>query len=504
MYFKNIYLLSVVSILLFSSCGEDDSTDSSTSSKERSLTNSEVAQEDRSTNEDTSTEDTYSENSTKDENVVNVSTITEFRQALEDATANGKNDRIVLSAGTYKTTADNLGTFAFDDNEEFYLTIEAKSGLSYEDVILSGDNLNQVFNFDNSEESTLILKNLSIINGNSETDGGGVYSNQNIKIDRCKISNNSSDSGYYGLAGGGGFYVEKNTTLTKSIISENRATTGYYSRGGGFVSKGKTIIKDSVISNNSAEQTGGGFVSTGNLILIKTNISQNSATWGGGFDAKGVISIKNSSISKNSATYDAGGFTADGEMTIINSSIFENSAENSGGGFKNDGYYSKTILINSIVSNNSAKEGAIFTGNHSYVSNNIFVGNKGSINSSGYGLFVNNIFDKNDVDITLNSDAKVYNNYIDYTKIEDNDFNIIKKRNLQPASVGEIDLNSDNTLKANSPAIDKGLNPNSSTFKDLVEDDEIYNEILENIKIDMNGKARINSGTIDIGAIEYR
>jgi len=139
---------------------------------------------------------------------------------------------------------------------------------------------------------------------------------------------------------------------------------------------------------------------------------------------------------------------------------------------------------------------------YTYTSNNTFIKNRGSIYSRG--IFINNIFDSNDADITLDGGSKIYNNYIDYSKIEDNDHNVIKKQNLQPASVGDVHLNSDNkTLASNSPVIDKGLNPSSATYKQIIDKDDVYNKIVELLKTDNIGNRRVHNGTIDIGAVEY-
>lgn len=135
------------------------------------------------------------------------------------------------------------------------------------------------------------------------------------------------------------------------------------------------------------------------------------------------------------------------------------------------------------------------------------------------GIIINNIFTGDNETINLTGDSKIYNNYIDYTKIEDNGNNAIKKNNLQPASAGNIYLATDNkTLTSNSPVIDKGLNPSSTSFKDLIggatrvyndqtqENDIVYpkyEEILELLKTDLVGNKRIHNNTIDMGAVEF-
>jgi len=432
----------------------------------------------------------------KPTNVVwNVSNVTEFRQALENASANGENDRIVLSAGTYKTTEDGLGTFQFNDNEEFDLTIESAEGLSRDDVVLSGDHSTQVFNFNNTQDSTLIFRGVSIIDGNATTNGGGVYANHNIKIKNCDISNNLSDKA------GGGFSSNGITIVTNSTISYNSAK---YS-GGGFHSNYETTIINSTISNNSNiggyDNYGGGFYSNGKTIITNSSISDNSTIgehlgYGGGFYSNDTTTVTNSIIFNNSSNYQGGGFYSNNSI-VTNSTISNNNAKYAGG------FYSTYVIVtNSILSENNATNSAIFSSYSSYISNSTFINNKGSI--SAKGVFINNIFNNNgNTDINC-GDSKIYNNYIDYNKIEDNGHNVIKKHNLQPSAVGDVHLNSDNeTLASDSPVIDKGLNPSSATYKKIIDNDDIYNQMVQLLTTDKVGNRRVHNETIDMGAVEY-
>jgi hypothetical protein len=456
--------------------------------------------------------------------VWNVSNMTEFRQALEDASANGESDRIVLSKGTYTVTSDGLGTLIFNDDEAFNLTIEALEGLTNKDVILDGNNSTKIFNFNNTQSSILILKNISVIDGNSTKDGA-VYTNQNIKIQDCNISNNIAFEG-------GGFYSNGTTTVSDSTISHNSSTTtSYRFCGGGFYSAGTTTITNSTISqnNNNSYNGAGGFYSAGTTTITNSTISQNTSDSVGGFSSPyqitritnstvsnnkgfyggfyaGSVIIHNSTISNNHARGDGGGFYA-GHVTINSSIINNNHARGDGGGF----YAIDGTIINSIFSENNATIGATYYSSDDssaynfyysfYINNNIFVKNKGSIYSTG--IFVNNVFSENDEDITLTGESKIYNNYIDYNKIENNGHNVIKKKNLQPSSVGEVYLTSKYALKSESPVIDKGLNPSSATYKKIIDNDTIYNKMLELLKTDMVGNKRIHNSTIDMGAVEY-
>jgi len=129
------------------------------------------------------------------------------------------------------------------------------------------------------------------------------------------------------------------------------------------------------------------------------------------------------------------------------------------------------------------------------------VGNSTAISSRG--IFINNIFSENTQDIVFTGASKVYNNYIDYTKINEGSHNVIKKNNLQ-LSDGDIALADDNvSLMANSVAINKGLNPSSATYKTIIGNDAIYNQMIELLKTDMVGNKRIHNDTIDMGAVEF-
>ncbi|KIM05607.1 MAG: hypothetical protein KU29_09855 [Sulfurovum sp. FS06-10] len=129
------------------------------------------------------------------------------------------------------------------------------------------------------------------------------------------------------------------------------------------------------------------------------------------------------------------------------------------------------------------------------------MGNSTAISSRG--IFINNIFSENTQDIVFTGASKVYNNYIDYTKINEGSHNVIKKNNLQ-LSDGDIALADDNvSLMANSVAINKGLNPSSATYKTIIGNDAIYNQMIELLKTDMVGNKRIHNDTIDMGAVEF-
>ena len=470
-----------------------------------------------------------------DGKVWNVANVEKFREALENASINGQNDTIILDRGIYSTTSDGIGTFTFDDAEPYNLTITAAEGLTNEDVILDGDHTDQVFNYNNSENATLILKRISLINANSKLDGGGVYCNHNICVYDCNMSNNvvAAREGGGTVTSGGGFYALGKATVSHSIFSYNTVqgrgggflsyggadisastfihhNTAKYDNGGGFYSGGATNLKDTVVyfNNISTDGSGGGFFSSGDINIndssIISNIGRGMYTEGGGFLGRRNVTINNSSIYWNLNTKKGGGFCVGRTAVINNSKVYDNWAGRDGGGF----YASNAIVTNSLFARNEADaNGDIFYARGiSYAANNNFIENEGAIYSQG--AFINNIFDANIENIYLFGDSKIYNNYIDYTKIIENEHNTIKRNNLQPVYVGSVKLEDDNlTLMSDSPAIDEGLNPADPVFEDIINtyDDtgDTYEQIKEMLQKDMFGNQRVHSGIIDVGATEY-
>src|SRR6056297_19688 len=95
------------------------------------------------------------------------------------------------------------------------LTIEPAD--SYGPVTIDGDNSHRVFKVTNS--SSVTLRNLHIINGNSINEAGGIYSEDStLTLDTCEIrSNTAKDDGggiYYCVWGDSGSLFVRNSTIT--------------------------------------------------------------------------------------------------------------------------------------------------------------------------------------------------------------------------------------------------------------------------------------------------
>jgi hypothetical protein len=168
-----------------------------------------------------------------------------------------------------------------------------------------------------SENGDLTLYELTVRNGDSEFDGGGVKNWGSLTINYSTISGNS-DGGISTLEG-------------SSVYIYNSTVSG--NSGGGIVNnRGSVIIENSTISGNYESDRGGG---------IRNYL--------------GSIEIYNSTVSGNSATLEGGGIRNRGELLLVNSTISGNTVNGNGGGIWNS---EGATLIHSTISRNEAIAGS--------------------------------------------------------------------------------------------------------------------------------------------------
>ncbi|MFW5691000.1 MAG: Ig-like domain-containing protein [Chloroflexota bacterium] len=133
------------------------------------------------------------------------------------------------------------------------------------------------------------------------------------------------------------FSVTNGATLEVRLLTltGGAATSG----GGALVSDSKLVLRNSVVTGNTASLFGGGMNvagSSASAVVHDSVIEDNTSLFFGGgiFAASGsAVEIQNSLIANNSAVEDNGGgiFANDATFTVINSTFFDNSAGNRGG-----------------------------------------------------------------------------------------------------------------------------------------------------------------------------
>ena len=127
--------------------------------------------------------------------------------------------------------------------------------------------------------------------------------------------------------------------------------------GGAIHNYGTVTIHQSTLSGNIAG-SGGAIYNAGTLTVNQSTISGNVSTRnGGGILNDGTLTVRNSTISGNSAGSNGGGLFNRRTATVTNSTISANSATNKGGAIYN-GWNSTLTLARSLLSGNSAADGA--------------------------------------------------------------------------------------------------------------------------------------------------
>ena len=217
------------------------------------------------------------------------------------------------------------------------LTIENKSitiiGAGADKTIID---LNKTQFMDIKSTSSVVLTNLTIINGYTKY-GGAIYNNGNLTIQNCNFKNNSATSG-------GAIYNNGNLDIYYSTFEDNVVTD----RGGAVLSYNYVGIYDSTFIRNK----GTGTSSTGGSIYINGNSNK--------------YSVLNRNIFKDTSVVRQGGALYLSYVNVTNC-IFENASTTDTGSSNGGGaiYGSSFNLKNNTMANCVAKSG---NGNYIFAS----------------------------------------------------------------------------------------------------------------------------------------
>ena len=365
------------------------------------------------------------------------------------------------------------------------------------------DDNSRVLDF-SADTGDLTLTNLTITGGqtqsNSETGGGiNFRSSGTLTLNESTVRGNLA-----GRSGGGIFATEVN--LTNSTVSENR-TTGDRSLGGGISAVAVTLVNSTVSGNSTAGENsgGGGIAAIDNVTLINSTVSGNSNTGtgsffgpfgnhgGGIYTRSGNVYLTNSTVSGNSSSYSGGGIASEsGDVFLTNSTVSGNSSVGGGGGISAGN--STVLLINSTVAENSTlgigggisfQLGSFFSRERLTLHNSIVTGNT----DNGTAPDVESVGD-------AVSDLTVEHSLIGDTTGSGitpltGVGNVLNQSALLGPLLDNGGLTFTHALLPNSPAINAGNNALAL--------DENGNPL----STDQLGGARIASGTVDIGAVEF-
>jgi parallel beta-helix repeat protein len=285
---------------------------------------------------------------------------------------------------TFSSLFDSPQTITLDGE-----ALELSSGVTIngppDGVTISGNYLSGVFKVDTNVTAT--LTGLTITDGVSAKNGGGLYNQGNTTLNDCTVSNNAADGRF-----GGGVFNSGTLTMTGSTVSGNTtADQGAAFGGGGIFSTGTLNLTTCIVSGNTSNgiyssgsashanlsycsisgnsfgYSGGGLINRGTATLTGCTLEGNVAgNEGGGIDNYGTITLTNCTVSENIAdAYGGGGIVDSGTATLESCTIDDNQApsRDGGGGLLIGG--GMVTLTNCTVSGNSADQGGGMSTNDS-------------------------------------------------------------------------------------------------------------------------------------------
>jgi len=388
-------------------------------------------------------------------------------------------DTVLVAAGTY---TENI---MWPDVNGIKLISEGDSS----NTIIDGGGISSVIYINRSSatiDTTTIIKGFKITNGSNVKLGGGVFcKNVGITIDESLIADNKVVGS--GDVDGAGIFAENSIIIIKnSIIRNNIGDPSASSHGGGIrLYRSYFRIENVTFKANSSNQGGGAYISQGSGIIKDTIFKNNSSSLGGGLNASvniwgGVYSsslldnklyIDNTSIRDNISDGRSGGahFQGDGQITLNNSTIMNNLAGTSGGGLQIESMkmaiiknskihnnatkvtygkgggiymeYSRIVLENSIIANNSSVSGGgiYFKSTRGGESSTNSISNTQIINNEadeGGGVYLEEYFDVSptlkNITISNNSNQGIYSSAplsVSYSNIVNNDFGVYNSTN---------------------------------------------------------------------------
>jgi filamentous hemagglutinin family protein len=189
----------------------------------------------------------------------------ELRDAINQANASPGTDDIKFALNG--TITLSLGQLTVNDVTGDLII----NGNGTANTIIDGNNASRVFNVTAGD---ITFNDLTIQNGNTGGNGGGILANQNV-------------------------------TLNNSVVKDSQAGQS----GGGIAASGNVTLNNSVVQDNTAGQDGGGIRANGTVTLNDSTVSSNTASNGngGGILAFGAVTLTNSTVSDNTAGQDGGG-----------------------------------------------------------------------------------------------------------------------------------------------------------------------------------------------------
>ena len=311
-------------------------------------------------------------------------------------------------------------------------------------------------------------------NNSADDQGGGAYFTESATLTDCTFNNNSADDN------GGGAYFSATATVTNCIFTANTANDLFSNGGGAYFFQAATVTNCTFIDNETVNGGGGAYFSQVATVTNCTFTDNETVVSGGGAYFSQAATVTNCTFTDNETTNNGGGVYFDGVSTVINSTLYNNSADRRGGGLYVADLGFPFTLQNSILVGNTATD--VASGHQTYVNNtstvrivniqhNLIAGGADPLGtdqgvvyrtSGSANITETGTVDESDADVVFASTTAANENYLH--------------------------------LAAGSPAVNAGNNLYLKNGTPGNTDDDI--------KTDAAGDARIQGGTVDLGAYE--
>jgi hypothetical protein len=237
--------------------------------------------------------------------------------AINQANANGKANRITLRRGTYSmTAANNPGNGLPVITSALTITGQGAETTIIERTATIGESPFRILTV--GAAGTLTLQRLTLRGGGSGI-GAGINNSGTLTLIDCILTHN------FAVFAGGGLFND-----------------------GGTV----TITHTTFDGNGSTVQTGGLFNSGGTVTIANSTFAHNGTDGTGAIENHGTMTMTNTTVAGNN-----GGFVGTGGIVNFGFAVLQSTtvADNRGGGFGRTGGISNggtLILQNTIIANN--------------------------------------------------------------------------------------------------------------------------------------------------------
>lgn len=310
-------------------------------------------------------------------------------RASSDASANGSLlsaalssassdiDDIYVGKGTFRggfTMVDGVNvTGNWNDDFSSCSDYDPFSGASVPETVLDGGGQNRVLAQNSAFSEKTTWKNVKIVDGYvSSGNGAGAYLRSNGCLVGCEVRGCEAETG---SSAGGGIWADASSIVSDSFIHDNFAQNS----GGGVYSKG--LVKYCVIKDNTAKDNvgggiqlhGGSSASNENGTMYNCIVSGNTSVNGGGVRLYGNTQIANLLVAGNTATSGGvSGILVNGVSSIVNCTITGNhdaasSAGNSSALYCNqNGTIKNCIVVGNTASSLPASSSVQIYINHQY------------------------------------------------------------------------------------------------------------------------------------------